>query len=180
MDVIDLRLRGLKLIRPQVFRDPRGFFFESYRADRYAEHGIDCVFVQDNHSRSVHGTLRGLHFQAAPGQAKLVRVASGKIFDVAVDIRPQSPTFGEWESVELTADDNMQLFIPAGFAHGFCVLSDTADVLYKMSTAYDAERECTLAYDDPDIGVRWPIADLIVSERDRHGQSLASFRASST
>jgi dTDP-4-dehydrorhamnose 3,5-epimerase len=177
LNVTELRLRGLKLITPQVSTDPRGFVFESFQTDRYLAHGIDCTFVQDNHSRSLRGALRGLHYQAALGQAKLVRVASGAIFDVAVDLRPESATFGHWQGVQLDGEGHAQLFIPAGFAHGFCVLSERADVLYKLSTAYDPARECTLAFDDPDVGVRWPVSDPLLSERDRSGQSLASIRA---
>lgn len=187
MKVEPLRLAGLKLVRPQVFADERGFFLEGFHASRYAEHGIDCAFVQDNHSRSRRGTLRGLHYQAtatlgAPalvtaGQAKLVRVARGTIFDVAVDIRPGSPTFGQWEGVELDDRDHAQLFVPVGFAHGFCVISETADVIYKVSSPYVAEAERSIAWNDPEIGVAWPVADPIVSARDREAEPLSSYRA---
>src|SRR5450432_4131529 len=130
MQAIDCKLAGIKLVRPQLFGDERGFFLETYNAPEYASAGIDVTFVQDNHSRSVHGTLRGLHYQSAPGQAKLVRVSRGRIWDVVVDIRPDSKTFGQWEATEL--DDQLleQLFIPVGFAHGFCVLTDFAEVQY--------------------------------------------------
>jgi dTDP-4-dehydrorhamnose 3,5-epimerase len=176
MEVESLRLEGLKLVSPRVFADERGLFLETYREPRYVEHGIDCRFVQDNHSRSVRGTLRGLHYQSTPGQAKLIRVSHGRIFDVVVDIRAGSPTFGQWEAVELDSDSHRQLFIPIGFAHGFCVLSETADVVYKVSSVYHPDTEQTLAYDDPDVAIVWPIADLVLSERDRHAESLATLR----
>lgn len=176
MEVINLKLAGLKLLKPRVFRDDRGFFFESYRKDLYREIGIDCDFVQDNHSRSVKGTLRGLHYQSSPGQAKLLRVATGRIFDVAVDIRPESPTFGEWRGVQLDAEDHCQIYIPIGFAHGFCVLSDVCDVLYKVSSNYDPRTECTIRWDDPAIGIEWPIQNPLLSARDaQHGESFADF-----
>jgi dTDP-4-dehydrorhamnose 3,5-epimerase len=175
MDVRDLSLSGLKLIRPSVFRDTRGFFLESYHAPRFEGAGIGAVFVQDNHSRSVNHTLRGLHYQSSPGQAKLLRVVSGRIFDVAVDIRPESPTFGQWDSVYLDADEHAQLFVPVGFAHGFCVVSEVADVLYKVTTVYDAKTECTIAWDDPHIGVEWPTKEPILSERDKKAESFADF-----
>jgi dTDP-4-dehydrorhamnose 3,5-epimerase len=176
MQVENLSLPGLKLIRPRVFPDSRGFFLESYHEPRFREAGIDCTFVQDNHSRSVKDTLRGLHYQSTPGQAKLLRVASGRIFDVAVDIRIGSPTFGRWEGAILDATEHTQLFVPIGFAHGFCVLSDTADVLYKVSSVYDAATELTLAWDDPDIGVEWPTPTPILSERDKaKGERLSAY-----
>jgi len=175
MKADDLSLSGLKLIRPQVFRDPRGFFLESYHEPRFRAAGVDCVFVQDNHSRSVKDTLRGLHYQSTPGQAKLLRVASGRIFDVAVDIRPDSPTYGRWEGVYLDAEEHAQLFIPIGFAHGFCVMSETADVVYKVSSVYDGATECTIAWDDPDIGVKWPTETPLLSDRDRKGERFSDF-----
>jgi dTDP-4-dehydrorhamnose 3,5-epimerase len=176
MEVVELPLAGLRLVRPRVFRDPRGFFFESHHAPRFAEHGIDLTFVQDNHSRSMKDVVRGLHYQASPGQAKLVRVARGRIFDVAVDLRPESPTFGRWYGAELDDERCELLLIPVGFAHGFCVLSDVADVIYKVSAPYDAAEERTLAYDDPDVGVSWPTTQPLVSERDRAGESFAEYR----
>src|SRR4051812_26715206 len=128
MEIIDLPLAGAKLIRPRVFRDPRGFFFESYSEPRYRAAGMPEVWVQDNHSSSVQGTLRGLHYQSTPGQAKLLRVTRGRIFDAIVDIRPASPTFGKWHAEEIDAEQHCQIYIPIGFAHGFCVLSDVAEV----------------------------------------------------
>lgn len=177
MQVIDLELSGLKLIRPTVFGDERGFFLETYSAPRYAAAGIQVTFVQDNHSRSVKGTLRGLHYQSQPGQAKLVRVSRGRIWDVAVDIRPESPTFGRWHAVELDDQKNEQLFVPVGFAHGFCVLSDFAEVQYKVSSPYDAKTELALDYADPDLKVAWPISSPLLSARDQTAESFASFRA---
>jgi dTDP-4-dehydrorhamnose 3,5-epimerase len=176
MIVENLPLEGLKLVRPKVLRDARGFFIESYSEPRYREAGIDCSFVQDNHARSAKGTLRGLHFQSHPGQAKLVRVASGRIFDVAVDIRPESPTFGRWSGVYLDSDDHAQLFVPIGFAHGYCVVSDAADVLYKTSAVYDARTETGFAWNDPEVGVVWPIDEPLLSERDVRAQSFAALR----
>jgi dTDP-4-dehydrorhamnose 3,5-epimerase len=175
MQVEDLPLAGLKLIRPRVFRDARGFFFESYHEPRFREAGIHVTFVQDNHSRSVKDTLRGLHYQSSPGQAKLLRVTSGRIFDVAVDIRPDSPTYGRWEGVYLDAEQHAQLFLPVGFAHGFCVVSDTADVVYKVSSVYDAATESTISWDDPDIGIEWPTESPVLSDRDRKGESFKDY-----
>ena len=177
MQVTDLDLEGLKLVRPAVFGDERGFFLETYNALRYAEVGITEAFVQDNHSRSIKGTLRGLHYQSRPGQAKLVRVTLGRIFDVALDIRPHSKTFGEWRGLELDAEKREQLFVPVGFAHGFCVLSDFAEVQYKVSAPYDAKTECSINYADPELGVRWPVEQPLLSARDQQAESFASFRA---
>ena len=177
MKVIDLDLSGLKLIQPALFGDERGFFLEGYCVPRYAAAGIEVPFLQDNHSRSVKGTLRGLHYQSQPGQAKLLRVSLGRIWDVAVDIRPASPTFGRWHALELDDQKHEQLFIPVGFAHGFCVLSDVAEVQYKVSTPYDAKTECGLDYADPDLKVAWPVTAPLLSARDRQAESFASFRA---
>jgi dTDP-4-dehydrorhamnose 3,5-epimerase len=176
MHVEDLPLAGLKLVRPKVFGDARGFFVETYNAPRYRAAGIDCTFAQDNHSRSVKNTLRGLHYQSHPGQAKLIRAAAGRIYDVAVDIRPDSLTFGRWYGAYLDATEQVQMFIPVGFAHGFCVISDTADVLYKTSSVYDATTECGFAWNDPDVGVTWPIDEPILSERDVRAESFAALR----
>ena len=168
MEVINLRLNGLKLIKPKVFRDERGFFLESFQQSLYSRMGIAESFQQDNHSYSQQGCIRGMHFQSIPGQAKLVRVAVGKIYDVAVDIRKDSPTFGQWEGVILDDQNHNQLFIPVGFAHGFCVLSPEAHVMYKVSTPYHSQFEKGFRWDDPDIKVQWPITTLpIVSERDQ-------------
>ena len=171
------RLAGLVLLVPAVHADDRGFFVETYGRDTYRAAGVDADFVQDNHSRSGRGTLRGLHYQRRPGQAKLVRAARGRIWDVAVDIRPDSPTFGEWEAFELDDEAHHQLFVPIGFAHGFCVLSDVADVTYKVTAPYDAGEERGIAWDDPDIGVRWPVAEPVLSARDRSNPRLADLSA---
>ncbi|HET6343980.1 MAG TPA: dTDP-4-dehydrorhamnose 3,5-epimerase [Myxococcota bacterium] len=178
MDIRPLSLAGLKLVLPAVHRDDRGFFLETYNGPRYQQAGIDCKFVQDNHSKSGQGTIRGMHFQASPGQAKLVRVAAGRIFDVAVDIRPSSPTFGRWEGVYLDAAEHAQLFVPVGFAHGFCVVSDVAEVLYKVSTVYDASTEAGFRYDDPEVGITWPVSHPKVSKRDAEAPTFAELRRS--
>lgn len=167
MEVIDLSLAGLKLIVPQLFRDERGFFYESYRQSRYVEKGVATPFVQDNVSVSQKGTLRGLHFQSHPGQAKLVTCVQGTIWDVAVDIRPDSPTFLKWEAVELDDQSHKQLFVPVGFAHGFCVLSDHARVHYKVSTPYISDAECSIRWNDPDLQIAWPIQNPLLSPRDQ-------------
>ena len=177
MEIVELPLSGAKLIRPRIFRDSRGFFFESYSAGRYTQAGMSEVWVQDNHSSSVQGTLRGLHYQSTPGQAKLVRVTLGRIFDAIVDIRPESPTFGKWHGEEIDAEQHCQLYIPVGFAHGFCVLSDVAEVQYKVSTPYDGAHECAIRWNDADIGVAWPVAKPILSDRDQTSESFAAYKA---
>jgi dTDP-4-dehydrorhamnose 3,5-epimerase len=169
---LETRLEGLILIEPVVHADDRGFFMETYRRDAYRELGVNPEFVQDNHSRSVHGTVRAFHFQLHPGQAKLVRAARGSVFDVAVDLRRNSPTHGQHESVELSDENGRQLYVPVGFAHGFCVTSDVADIAYKVSNYYDSATERGIAYDDPDLAVVWPVADPVVSERDRSNPRL--------
>jgi dTDP-4-dehydrorhamnose 3,5-epimerase len=173
---IDTKLDGLVVIEPDVFGDDRGFLVETYRDDLWSELGVDVDFVQHNHSRSMRGTLRGLHFQADPGQAKLVRCSSGRIFDVAVDLRRGSPTFGQWEGHELDDQAHRQLLIPIGFGHGFCVLSHTADVDYQLSSYYDPATESGVAWDDADIGVEWPIDEPLLSERDKAAPRLAEVR----
>lgn len=167
MEVVNLRLNGLKLIKPKLFRDLRGFFLETFQYPAYRDLGIDEHFQQDNHSYSKQGCIRGMHFQSYPGQAKLVRAAVGKIYDVAVDIRKDSPTYGEWEGVILDDQEHCQLFIPVGFAHGFCVLSQEAHVMYKVSAPYHPKYEKGFRWDDPMIGIKWPISNPIVSERDQ-------------
>ena len=167
MERVDTRLEGPILLRPAVHGDARGFFQETYRRSAFAELGIDADFVQDNHSRSGRGVVRGMHFQTGAGQAKLVRCARGAIFDVVVDIRRGSPTFGRWEAFELDDERHLQLFIPVGFAHGFCVTSEVADVVYKVTSYYDEALERVIAYDDPDVGIAWPAGvELLPSERD--------------
>jgi dTDP-4-dehydrorhamnose 3,5-epimerase len=169
---LETRIDGLVLIEPRVIADDRGFFFETFRADEYADLGIDVPFVQDNHSRSVRGTVRALHFQLEPGQAKLVRAARGAIWDVAVDLRRDSSTYGRYEAFELTDENAHQLFVPVGFGHGFCVTSDTADVTYKVSSYYHGPTERGIAFDDPAIGIPWPVEEPLVSERDRSNPTL--------
>jgi len=177
VQVVDGKLAGVKIVRPKIFGDDRGFFLESYNAPAYAAAGIDVVFVQDNHSRSVKNTLRGVHYQSSPGQAKLVRVILGRIWDVTVDIRPNSPTFGQWDAIELDDKSREQLFIPIGFAHGFCVLSEFAEVEYKVSAPYDPETECAISYADPELAIRWPVTQPLLSARDQKAESFASYRA---
>lgn len=178
MEIVEGRLDGVKLIRPRVFGDERGFFLESYRADVMAELAAGVTFVQDNHSRSGRAIVRGMHFQ--PGQWKLVRCARGAIFDVVVDIRPGSATFGQWEGHELSDETHAQLLVPDGFAHGFCVLSDLADVTYKVSSYYDPSTEGGFRFDDPAVGVEWPIepGQMIASARDTGAPTLAEIRPS--
>jgi dTDP-4-dehydrorhamnose 3,5-epimerase len=172
MHRLPTRLSGPILLQPVVHRDTRGFFQEVYRQDELAEFGITDTFVQDNHSRSNRGIVRGMHFQ--PGMAKLVRCARGAILDVLVDIRPGSEMFGEWEGFELDDENCHQLYCPDGFAHGFCVVSEVADVIYKTSTYWDPQRETGFAFDDPEVGIRWPEGiELTASERDRRAPSLA-------
>ncbi len=173
MKLIETRLAGPLLLEPAVHGDARGFFVESYRANEWAEHGIGETFVQDNHSRSGRGVLRGMHFSVGAGQAKLVRCARGAILDVVVDLRRASPTFGEWDSVRLDDAGARQLYIPIGFAHGFCVLSELADVTYKCSSYYDPAVERGFRYDDPDVAIGWPQdIELLVSRRDAEAPLL--------
>ncbi len=166
-------LDGVVLIEPEVHGDERGFLVETFSEAEWAELGVETPFVQDNHSRSGRGILRGLHFQTSPGQAKLVRCARGRIFDVAVDLRRDSPTHGRWEGHELDDELHRQLFVPAGFAHGFCVLSELADVAYRLSSVYDPATEAGIAWDDPELGIDWPLSEPRLSERDRNAPRLA-------
>ena len=159
-------LPDVLLIEPVVFADNRGFFLETYHRGKYAEAGLDVLFVQDNHSRSRKNTLRGLHYQAAHPQGKLIWAAAGEIFDVAVDIRKGSPAFGKWLGIHLTEANHLQLYIPPGFAHGFCVLSETADLMYKCTDFYFPEDDCGLLWNDPDIGINWPVTDPVLSKKD--------------
>jgi dTDP-4-dehydrorhamnose 3,5-epimerase len=173
---LDTQLEGPVLIEPVVHGDTRGFFQETYRKQALADLGIRDEFVQDNHSRSGRGVLRGMHFQ--PGQSKLVRCPRGAIFDVVVDIRPGSPGFGRWEGFRLDDETHLQLYVPDGFAHGFCVTSEVADVVYKVSTYYDPEAEGGFRFDDPEVGIKWPEdLELKVSERDRSAPLLSELRS---
>ncbi|HLH14616.1 MAG TPA: dTDP-4-dehydrorhamnose 3,5-epimerase [Solirubrobacteraceae bacterium] len=176
MHAPSLALAGLVVIEPAVHPDERGFFCETYRRASHAELGLPAEeFVQDNHSRSARGVLRGMHFQIGAGVAKLVRCARGRILDVAVDLRRGSPTYGRWEGVELDDESMRQLYVPVGFAHGFCVLSDVADVIYKQTGYYDPQLERAIAWDDPDVDVRWPLpsSELLVSPRDAAAPRLS-------
>ncbi|MGH2926210.1 MAG: dTDP-4-dehydrorhamnose 3,5-epimerase [Solirubrobacterales bacterium] len=175
---LETAIDGVVLVEPQVHGDERGFLVETFRDDGWRELGIDLEFVQENHSRSSRNILRGLHFQTDPGQAKLVRCLRGRIWDVAVDLRSDSPTYRRWEGHELDDERHRQLLVPVGFAHGFCVLSDVADVAYKLSSRYDPATEAGIAWDDPDVAVEWPIADPVLSERDRSAPRLAEIAAS--
>jgi dTDP-4-dehydrorhamnose 3,5-epimerase len=169
IQVNETGIDGLLLIEPRIFKDPRGYFYESYSKQRLELHGIHHDFIQDNQSRSTHGVIRGLHYQKEPyAQAKLVRVTEGSIFDVAVDIRPGSATFGKWFGVEISADNFLQLFIPAGFAHGFSVLSDHATLQYKCNQYYHPGSESGIRFDDPDLQIDWRIETekMVVSEKD--------------
>ncbi|MCK8130750.1 dTDP-4-dehydrorhamnose 3,5-epimerase [Pseudoalteromonas sp. 2CM39R] len=158
MKIVDTKIPEVKIIEPKVFGDDRGFFLETFQAERYASViGDGLTFVQDNHSRSCKGVLRGLHFQKTKPQGKLVRVVTGEVFDVAVDIRKDSPTFGQWEGVLLTGDNKKQFWVPPGFAHGFVVLSDTADFEYKCTDYYDPSDEGAICWNDPDLAIDWPI-----------------------
>jgi dTDP-4-dehydrorhamnose 3,5-epimerase len=165
-------LPGVVRVEPQIFGDSRGFFLEFYQARKYAEAGITASFVQDNHSSSMHGVLRGLHAQLEHPQGKLIRVIEGEIFDVAVDIRRGSPQFGRWAGATLSADNAQQLWVPPGFAHGFCVTSERAQVEYKCTDFYAPGDEFTIAWDDPDLAIPWPVDTPILSEKDRHGLRL--------
>jgi dTDP-4-dehydrorhamnose 3,5-epimerase len=176
---LDVRIDGVGLIQPKQFGDERGFFVETYRRSEFAEFGITEEMVQDNHSRSKHGIVRGMHFQIGEGASKLVRCGRGKIVDVVVDLRRGSPTYGEWEAFELSDENGRILYCPIGFAHGFCVVSELADVFYKQSNYYSDERERGIRYDDPEIGIEWPLPteELIPSERDANAPTLAEVAA---
>ena len=177
MNVSHTKLKGCVIIEPSVFGDDRGFFLETFQAARYKqEAGIDLPFVQDNHSRSARGVLRGLHFQKTKPQGKLVRVVSGEVYDVAVDIRKGSGTFGEWEGVILSEDNKKQFWVPPGFAHGFVVLSDTADFEYKCTDYYDPSDEGSILWSDPDLDIPWPIANPVLSTKDESAKRLVDLR----
>lgn len=172
MRVIPSELPGVVVIEPKVLHDERGFFLETFHAARFAQHGLPERFVQDNHSRSVRGTVRGLHAQWRRPQGKLVRVVAGRIWDVAVDIRPDSPTFRRWVAFELSADNFLQLYVPPGYAHGFCVLSGEAEVEYKVTDYWDPEGELRIRWNDPELGIAWPVDQAILSDKDRAAPPL--------
>jgi dTDP-4-dehydrorhamnose 3,5-epimerase len=175
MKVIPTPIEGLLILEPTVFGDERGFFYESFNAKRFAElTDVQLPFVQDNHSRSARGVLRGMHYQIRQAQGKLVRVTAGSVFDVAVDLRKSSPTFGKWFGVELSAENKRQFWIPPGFAHGFAVTSEFAEFLYKTTDYYAPEYERSLAWNDPAVGIEWPIAGTpLLSAKDQKGAALA-------
>lgn len=175
MKFSDTEIEGVKLIEPVVFGDHRGFFMETWQAQKFAAAGIDAPFVQDNHSRSAQGTLRGLHYQLPQAQGKLVRTIVGEIFDVAVDLRRGSPTFGKWAGFRLSAENKKMLWVPPGCGHGFYVTGDVAEIIYKCTDYYAPAHEHTIRWDDPDLGVAWPLAGdrpPLLSEKDGHGKSL--------
>lgn len=172
-EALPTKLDGVVLVEPAVHGDDRGFFVETFSRERWRELGVEAEFVQHNHSRSSKGTLRGLHFQTEPGQAKLIRCVRGAIVDVAVDLRRGSPTYGQWEAHVLDDEKHRQLFVPVGFGHGFAVLSEVADVAYQVSSLYDPATEAGIAWDDPDVGVEWGVDDPLLSERDKSAPKLA-------
>jgi len=177
MKIRHSKLKGCVIIEPSVFRDERGFFLETFQAFRYEqEAGIGLPFVQDNHSRSARGVLRGLHFQKTKPQGKLVRVVRGEVYDVAVDIREESATFGEWEGIILSEDNKKQFWVPPGFAHGFVVLSASADLEYKCTDYYDPSDEGSILWSDPDLNISWPIANPVLSTKDESAKRLADLR----
>jgi dTDP-4-dehydrorhamnose 3,5-epimerase len=173
MRVVASDIPEVLLIEPNVFTDARGFFLETYHAERYAAHGIRGMFVQDNHSRSVRGTIRGLHIQVAKPQAKLIRVIVGEIFDVAVDVRRGSPTFGKWVGATLSAESFRQFYIPEGFAHGFSVLSDIAEIEYKCTDVYDPAGQLGIVWNDPSLDIPWGVSAPVLSDRDRANPTLS-------
>ena len=175
MKVIATRIPEVKIIEPAVFGDARGFFMETHNSRKFAELGLDLNFVQDNHSRSRQGILRGLHYQMQQTQGKLVRVTSGKVFDVAVDVRRSSPTFGQWVGVELSDENHRMLWVPEGFAHGFYVMSESADFLYKCTNLYAPEHEACIRWDDPQLAIDWSLGDIVpqLSAKDQQGMAYA-------
>ena len=177
MNIIRTKLKDCVIIEPKLFSDARGFFIETFQADRYANlANINLPFVQDNHSHSSKGVLRGLHFQKTKPQGKLVRVVHGEVYDVAVDLRHDSPTFGQWEAVILTEENKTQFWVPPGFAHGFLVLSDTADFEYKCTDYYDPSDEVSILWNDPDLNISWPITSPILSDKDAGGVRLIDLK----
>lgn len=172
MQFLTTELAGIVIVEPKVFEDERGFFMETFHKPRFAQAGIDVDFVQDNHSRSRQGVLRGLHYQISHPQGKLVRVIRGSVLDVAVDLRKSSPTFGRWYGCELSETNRRQVYLPAGFAHGFCVTSDVAEVIYRCTEIYMPHDERTLLWNDPALGIDWPVKNPTISDKDRRGVPL--------
>ena len=177
MKIISTPIEGVFIVEPKIFEDNRGYFLETYNRRRYDDAGINTVFVQDNLSYSLKDTVRGLHFQTKRPQAKLIQVLSGEIFDVVVDLRPGSATFGKWTAVYLSDKNKRQVFIPKGFAHGFCVMSEFALFYYKCSDFYAPDDECGIIWSDPDIGIDWPVKDPIISEKDKQYSKLSDLEA---
>ncbi len=173
MKFLETPLPGVVVVEPTVFEDARGFFMETYHRDKFAEHGIDAEWVQDNHSASQQGALRGLHYQIESPQAKLVRVIAGEIYDVAVDVRRGSPTFGNWYGQVLSAENRLQMYVPVGFAHGFCVTSRHAEVIYKCTDLYNPKGERSVRWDDPQINISWPLDKPLLSDKDAAAPCLA-------
>lgn len=172
-------LQDIVILVPDIFQDSRGFFMETFREDQFKAHGLPYHFVQDNHSRSAKGVVRGLHFQWEPPMGKLMRVSLGSAFLVAVDIRKGSPTLGKWAGIEASAENRRQVWAPAGFARGFCVLSDFAEIQYKCTGSYNNKAESGILWNDPEIGIKWPVTTVELSEKDRKAQTLAQWLASS-
>lgn len=178
MEIQPLKLSGLMLLTPHVYEDERGYFLESYRSSVLEAAGLNISWVQDNHAGSRKGTVRGLHFMQGEGQLKLVRCTRGAIWDVVVDIRPDSPTAGSWEAVELTEENRAMLYVPVGFAHGYAALSEFAECQYKCSTEYRPDRDAGILWNDPDIGIDWPVSDPVLSQKDRQAPRLREYFAS--
>lgn len=172
MNVIETSLPGVLILEPKVYADERGFFMETYHAERFREIGIDAIFVQDNHSRSARGVLRGLHYQEPNPQGKLVRCTKGALFDVAVDVRAGSPHFGKWAAAELTEENGRMMWVPPGFAHGFCALADPSDLVYKVTAPYDPKNDRAILWSDPELRIAWPIRDPLLSPKDRAAPRL--------
>jgi dTDP-4-dehydrorhamnose 3,5-epimerase len=172
LNVSETSLSGVLVLEPKVLEDERGFFMETYHAERFHDLGIDARFVQDNHSRSLRGVLRGLHYQEPNTQAKLIRCTRGALYDVAVDIRVGSPQFGKWTAAELSEENKRMLWVPAGFAHGFCAVTDVADLVYKCSAFYDAQNDRSILWNDPDLGIAWPVAKPVLSKKDASAPRL--------
>jgi dTDP-4-dehydrorhamnose 3,5-epimerase len=177
LEIVSHHLNGLIVFKPKVFGDERGFFMESWRADEFEKLGLPAHFVQDNHSKSARGVLRGLHFQWGPPQDKLIRVTAGRAFVVEVDIRPDSPTLGQWFSIELSAENKLQLWVPAGFANGFCSLEDGTEMQYKVTGLWNKHSESSILWNDPEIGIQWPAADPVLSAKDASAQTLDQWLA---
>ncbi len=173
--VVSKELNGLIILEPNVFNDNRGFFYESYRADEFESIGIAANFVQDNHSKSAKGVLRGMHFQWEKPQGKLIRITSGRAFVVEIDIRPGSPTLGKWFGIELSEENKLVMWVPPGFANGFCVLSDWMEMQYKCTALWNPKSEGSIIWNDPDVGIEWPLNNPLISEKDKMGYKLSDW-----